>query len=70
MHKCRGKKAKDSLDYWDARLKRMGCSMEAGRKIGNMSLTYGHDVLTMDYDGRRTYQTGERLDFEEWPVSL
>lgn len=57
---------------WEARLKRMNLSMERGHD--SHWLTYGHDVTALDFDGRDTYAfvppTGERLDTEEWPISL
>lgn len=37
-------------------------------------LQYGHDSTVLDFDGRDTYAyqppNGERLDFDEWPISL
>ena len=75
VHKCRGKNqhsARQQPEYWEAKLKRMGLTLEAGRKIGSESITYGHMVRTLDWDGRVTYEppTGERLDNEEWPISM
>lgn len=73
VHKCRGKYAqRGSQVFWEAKLKRMGLTMEAGRKIGSESLTYGHMVADLDWDGKVTYEPpqGERLDNGEWPISL
>lgn len=82
MHKCRRKtqrtdagrfKASDSgklTALWEARLKRMGLTMDAGHN--RAVITYGHMVTDLDWDGKVTYTppTGERLDNEEWPISL
>ena len=84
-HKCRGKiagraktgrfqaKSTDALTKeWEAKLKRMGLTMENGHDPH--WLTYGHDVADLDFDGRDTYAysppDGERLDLDEWPISL
>jgi hypothetical protein len=58
--------------YWESRLKRMNLSMERGHDPHWLS--YGHDVTALDFDGRDTFAfvppAGERLDMEEWPISL
>lgn len=70
----RGKydRRRESPAYWDARLKRMGLTMDAGYNPNWLS--YGHEVLDLDFDGRRVYSgektIGERLIEDEWPVSL
>ena len=75
-------KRRDTLTYWEARLKRMGLSMEAGQAVtpdksqpgGFLRwLEYGHTVKDLDFDGRKTYRvlpSGESLELGEWPVSL
>jgi hypothetical protein len=72
--KCRDKQPNESelTAYWEARLKRMHLTMDAGSHIGTETICYGHSVLDLDYDGRITYKppTGERLDNKEWPISL
>lgn len=70
MYKCKVKKPKQAdLDHWEARLKRMGLTMDAGRAG---FITYGHMVADLDFDGRIAVvpATGERLDENEWPISL
>lgn len=69
MHKCRTKR-RDSQEYWEARLKRMGLTMNAGRQEW---ITYGHMISDIDFDGRVVYvpeKSGESLEIGEWPVSL
>ena len=60
-------------DYWEARLKRAGLSMEAGRSA---RISYGFTTSELDFDGRNvvrpepiTQERGEGLEYE-WPVSL
>lgn len=60
-------KKRDTREYWDARLTRMGLSMEAGRHDW---LAFGHRVSDLDFDGRKTYPTGETEEVIEWPISL
>lgn len=63
-------KRRDSQKYWEARLTRMGFSVEAGRHDW---LSFGHVATDLDFDGRKTYtaaQTGESSELTEWPVSL
>ncbi len=82
-HKCKGKTVKRSTSgrfakadvaaltkQWEARLKKMGLSMERGHDPHR--LTYGHMVADLDWDGKVTYTppTGERLENDEWPISL
>lgn len=83
MHKCRGKVAGRGASgrfgvadtakltaEWEARLKRMGLGVDAGHN--RSVITYGHMVADLDWDGKITYAppTGERLDNDEWPISL
>lgn len=70
--KCTAKQTRTDPEYWETRLKRMGITMDAGRKIGSESITYGHMVADLDFDGKVTYRPpiGERLDNAEWPISL
>lgn len=83
MHKCRGKYAVRSKSgrikgtdlvkltaEWEARLKRCHLGMDSGHD--RTVITYGHMVADLDWDGKVTYEppTGERLDSDEWPVSL
>ena len=44
-------------EQWEARLTRMGLSMERGRHDW---LTYGHIVSEIDYDGVNVYAKKER----------
>jgi hypothetical protein len=84
-HKCRGKIAgrgkrgrfgsnADNLSvllrHWETKLTRMGLSMVRGHDPHK--LTYGHMIADLDFDGRVTYKppTGERLENDEWPISL
>jgi hypothetical protein len=62
-------KRRDNLAYWEARLKRMGLTPDAGRVDW---ITYGHDTARMDFDGRHVFvpPTGESLELDEWPLSL
>ena len=54
---------------WDAQLKRLGLTMDAGRANW---LTYGHMIADLDFDGRVAIVpiTGESLERDEWPLSL
>lgn len=72
VHKCRDMFDRECPECWEKRLKRMNLTMDRGRKIGSESLTYGHMVAGLDWDGKVTFKppTGERLDNDEWPVSL
>ena len=78
-HRCRGKSGNrgksgrfegQSAAYWEARLKRCGLGMDAGSHRDR--ITYGHMVADLDWDGKVTYvpPTGERLENEEWPISM
>lgn len=60
-------KRRDSAEYWESRLVRMGLSAEAGRHTW---LAYGHTVTGLDVDGRKTYSAGEIEGQQEWPISL
>jgi hypothetical protein len=62
-------KRRDTAAYWEARLKRMGLTVDAGRANW---IDYGHSVLKLDYDGRIAYvaDPGESLERGEWPISL
>lgn len=81
MHKCKRKSARGASGQfktdvaaltreWEARLKRMGLGMDAGHN--RSVITYGHMVADLDWDGKVTYTppSGERLDNDEWPISL
>ena len=75
VHKCRAQfrhEERKAAEYWEKRLKAAGLTMEAGRKIGSESITYGHMVKDLDFDGRVAIVpiTGESLEQDEWPVSL
>jgi hypothetical protein len=61
-------KRRDTAQYWEARLKRMGLTVE---RAGPDWLIYGHDVSKLDTDGRKTFVpiTGETEELE-WPMSL
>ncbi len=54
---------------WEERLHRMDLGMEAGHIDW---IQHGFEVPDMDCDERTRYKppTGERLDFNEWPISL
>lgn len=62
-------KRRDTQQYWDARLKRMGMDVEVGTPHW---LFYGHDVTKLDTDGRKLYvpTDGGRTEENEWPQSL
>lgn len=61
-------KRRDTEEYWEARLTRMGLSVESGRHDW---LAFGHIVSDLDFDGRKTYtQDGESQELTEWPLSL
>src|SRR6202049_3098795 len=61
-------KRRDSLEYWNARLTRMGLGHEAG---SHRWLRYGHRVSELDCDGVKTYTAPEEIeDRNEWPISL
>lgn len=72
-NKCRAKNPsgrnqhakRQTQSYWEAKLTRMGLSMEAGRLYGADGedlLIYGHDVTVLDFDGRNTYENGSGQD--------
>jgi len=71
-------KRRDTREYWEARLKRMGLSMSAGEGVAWQDgkpvrwLSYGHTVTDLDFDGRNTYTptAGEIEERQEWPISL
>lgn len=68
-------KRRDSQEYWEGRLKRMGLSMEAGNpwkceETRVRRLSYGHIVNDLDFDGRQTYTAKDIEDRAEWPISL
>lgn len=61
-------KRRQSLEYWETRLKRMDLDM--GRGHVNW-IDYGHDIKKLDTDGRKTYSiAGEHEECSEWPLSL
>lgn len=62
-------KRRDTAQYWEARLKRMGLDADKGRPSW---LQYGHEITKLDTDGRKTYESadGEREAVDEWPQSL
>lgn len=64
-------KRRDSPEYWEARLKRMGLDADRGRPTW---LSYGHSVTDLDTDGRKLYPvTDLKTDLSEgfeWPVSF
>jgi hypothetical protein len=63
-------KRRDTSAYWEARLKRMGLTVDAGRAEW---ISYGHDTARMDFDGRHVFVpaiSGESLELDEWPLSL
>lgn len=81
MHKCKRKTTRSAngtfktdvvalTKEWKARLKRMGLGLDAGHN--RSVITYGHMVADLDWDGKVTYTppAGERLDNDEWPISL
>lgn len=55
--------------YWEGKLKAYGLTMDRGR---GALVTYGHMITDLDWDGKVTYKppAGERLDNDEWPLSL
>jgi hypothetical protein len=71
MPKCKTKTARvtgaDTTAYWEARLKRAGLSMEAGR---SELISYGFTLKDLDFDGRNVRPTTADLERDEWPVSL
>lgn len=70
MPKCMtSDKRRDKQAYWEARLTRMGLSVEAGRHDW---LTFGHTPTDLNLDGGRTYKPtdGELEETQEWPISL
>jgi len=77
-HKCKRKTGnqhnkRQTPEYWEAKLKRMGLSMNRGRSIGVEDLTYGHLIEHFGaFEGSIVFDppTGERLDNDEWPISL
>jgi len=68
-HIVRGDKRRDSLQYWEKRLQRMGLGMEAGHVDW---IEYGHLVNELDYDGKTAFRprTERVRECDEWPVSL
>ena len=72
MHKCKAKRKgsnvrRDSQAWWERKLSKLGLGMEAGRKIGRTTITYGH-MADLDYDGRVAVHlpiTGESSEREE-----
>ena len=60
-------KRRNSAEYWEARLHRMGLGMDVGLPKW---LSYGHVVSDLDFDGRAIFE-GESKDAHEWPfISL
>ena len=72
-------KRRDSPEYWEARLARMGLSMHAGiperwnpeEEEAERLLVYGHNVLELDFDGRNSVPVPPSdEELAEWPRSL
>lgn len=74
VHKCRDKFDRNCPDCWEKRLKVMHLTMDRGRKVGSENINYGQDVAVEDYFDIQSRAfippDGERLDSEEWPISL
>jgi hypothetical protein len=71
VHKCKGQtqtskaratNGKKLVAYWEAKLKRMGLTTNAGRKIGSESITYAHMISSREWVDMTTYTPsyGER----------
>jgi hypothetical protein len=55
------------VEYWEAKLKRYGLTMEAGRTNW---MDYGHKEADKGFEGQTAYKpTGESTE-REWPQSM